>query len=314
MNGIRTMDMGSAASWTGTAPVVGAGGLDMDALLEMRQVTKRYPHFTLDHVDFVVPKGYVTGLIGENGAGKTTLMKAALGIVRAEEGEILLDGKPMKEDDRALRERFGVVFDSSSFPEELTAKQISRILNDIYSRWEQGTFEQLLHRFSIPMDKKVKEYSRGMKMKLPIAAALSHHADFLLLDEATGGLDPVAREEILDLFQAFMEEEGHTILMSSHITSDLEKIADYVAFMKDGKLVFQEEKDELLSTCGILKCGREDFQNVDYPDFLASREHAFGREILLRDRHAFEAQYPQAVVDPVKLEDIMLFLVKGEQL
>ena len=153
-----------------------------------------------------------------------------------------------------------------------------------------------------------------MKMKLSIAASLSHHADFLLLDEATGGLDPVVREEILELFQEFMEEEGHTILMSSHITSDLEKIADYVAFMKDGRMVFQEEKDVLLSGCGILKCGRDDFRDMDCPAFLASREHVFGREILLRDRHSFEAQYPEAVVDPVKLEDIMLFLVKGEQL
>ena len=308
------MDMGTAALRSGNETVVGDGDMDMDAMLEMRQVTKRYENFTLDHVDFVVPKGYVTGLIGENGAGKTTLMKAALGLIRTEEGEILLDGKPLAANDRAVKERFGVVFDSSSFPEELSAKQIGRILQDIYSRWEPDTFAQLLHRFSIPTDKKVKEYSRGMKMKLSIAASLSHHADFLLLDEATGGLDPVVREEILELFQEFMEEEGHTILMSSHITSDLEKIADYVAFMKDGRMVFQEEKDVLLSSCGILKCGRDDFRDMDCPAFLASREHVFGREILLRDRHSFEVQYPEAVVDPVKLEDIMLFLVKGEQL
>ena len=308
------MDMGRIASCTGDRIMVGDGNMDMDAMLEMRQVTKRYENFTLDHVDFVVPKGYVTGLIGENGAGKTTLMKAALGIIRTEEGEMLLDGKPLKRDDRAVKERFGVVFDSSSFPEELSAKQIGKILRDIYSRWDQRAFEQLLHRFSIPLNKKVKEYSRGMKMKLSITAALSHHADFLLLDEATGGLDPVVREEILDLFQEFMQEEGHTILMSSHITSDLEKIADYVAFMKDGRMVFREEKDVLLSDCGILKCGRADFQGVNCPAFLAKREHAFGKEILLKDRHAFAAQYPDAVVDPVNLEDIMLFLVKGEQL
>lgn len=148
------MDMGTAASRSGNETVVGDGDMDMDAMLEMRQVTKRYENFTLDHVDFVVPKGYVTGLIGENGAGKTTLMKAALGLIRTEEGEILLDGKPLAANDRAVKERFGVVFDSSSFPEELSAKQIGRILQDIYSRWEPDTFAQLLHRFSIPRTKR----------------------------------------------------------------------------------------------------------------------------------------------------------------
>ena len=179
-------------------------------MLKLENLTIRFGGLTaVDNVTTHVEQGEIFGLVGPNGAGKTTLMKAALGLIRTEEGEILLDRKPLAANDRAVKERFGVVFDSSSFPEELSAKQIGRILQDIYSRWEPDTFAQLLHRFSIPTDKKVKEYSRGMKMKLSIAASLSHHADFLLLDEATGGRDPVVREEILELFQEFYELQNN---------------------------------------------------------------------------------------------------------
>lgn len=282
--------------------------------IEVNGLCKSYGDFQLDHVDLTLPGGAILGLIGENGAGKSTTIKCILNLIRRDEGTIRVFGQDNIECDQAIKQDVGVVLDECFFHDSLRASDVDAILRRIYRKWDRALFRRYCQQFSLPEKKTVKEYSRGMKMKLSIAASLSHHADFLLLDEATGGLDPVVREEILELFQEFMEEEGHTILMSSHITSDLEKIADYVAFMKDGRMVFQEEKDVLLSGCGILKCGRDDFRDMDCPVFLASREHVFGREILLRDRHSFEAQYPEAVVDPVKLEDIMLFLVKGEQL
>ena len=286
----------------------------MENIIVAEGLRKEYDGFALEDVSFRVPGGAIMGLIGENGAGKTTTIKCLLNLVRRDAGTVTLLGMDDLEGEKEIKQDVGVVLDECFFHDSLRAKDVGVILAPVYRGWDEELYRRYLKKYKLPEKKFIKEYSRGMKMKLSIAASLSHHADFLLLDEATGGLDPVVREEILELFQEFMEEEGHTILMSSHITSDLEKIADYVAFMKDGRMVFQEEKDVLLSSCGILKCGRDDFRDMDCPAFLASREHVFGREILLRDRHSFEAQYPEAVVDPVKLEDIMLFLVKGEQL
>lgn len=286
----------------------------MEYAIEMRGVNKRYKEFSLENIDIHIPKGSVVGLIGENGAGKTTLIKALLGLVHIDEGEIWIQGSPMECIEKSIKEEIGAVFDENSFPENLKLQQIEKIMPSVYANWDAGMFDKLTERFGLSKTKQIKEFSRGMKMKLNIAAALSHQANLLVLDEATGGLDPVVRDEILELFQEFMESEEHSILLSSHITSDIEKIADYVVFIKNGKIIFQSNKDELLYQYGILKCAAKDREHMDHSYFVAERDSSFQCEILIRQKQEFIREYPDAVVDPVTLDMIMLFYGKGEVL
>jgi len=284
----------------------------MEYAINMRGVSKQYYGFALDHIDFQVPKGCVVGLIGENGAGKTTLIKAALGLINIDEGDIRIQGRSMKDDEIGIKEEIGVVFDENSFPETLNLKTLHKIMPSIFRKWDAQRFEELAGRFGLPFDKKIKDFSKGMKMKLNIAAALSHDAKLLILDEATGGLDPVVRDEILDLFLEFMQEEDHSVLISSHITSDIEKIADYIAFIRNGKIVFFQNKDELLYQYGILKCSEKDLTNYDASYYVAERKGAFQCEVLINNKNEFVRKYPDSIVDPVTVEAVMLFYVKGE--
>lgn len=286
----------------------------MEYAIEMQGVTKRYHRFCLDGIDFQVPKGCVMGLIGENGAGKTTLIKAALGLIRTDAGEVRIEGKQMKEAELAVKEDLGVVFDNCSFPEELTVANIRKLMRGFYRKWDETEFDALTTSFGLPEDKKIKEFSKGMKMKLSIAVALSHHAKLLILDEATSGLDPVVRDEILDLLLDFMQDEEHSILFSSHITSDLEKVADYITFLKDGTIVFSKSKDDLIYNYGILKCRKKDLETMASSGFVAERENTFVHEVLLKNRQEFVKKYPEAVVDPATVEDIILFYVRGRML
>lgn len=286
----------------------------MEYAIDMRGVSKKYQGFALDHVDFKLPKGRVIGLIGENGAGKTTLIKAALGLVCADEGEIFLLGNRINEDVVEYKEEIGVVFDSNSFPEDFKIHNIRKIMSSIYNTWDDAEFDRLIQRFKLPTGKKIKEFSRGMKMKLNIAVALSHNAKLLILDEATGGLDPVVRDEILELFLEFMQDEEHAVLISSHITSDIEKIADSIAFIKNGRIVFCENKDDLKYEYGILKCRERDLDSLNKDCFVAERKNSFQHEVLIRNKSEFMKKYPDVVVDPASVEDIMLFYAKGELL
>ena len=286
----------------------------MEYAIEMQGVTKQYHRFCLNHIDFRVPKGCVMGLIGENGAGKTTLIKSVLGLIHTDAGEIFIEGRKLSEDEVAVKEELGVVFDGCSFPEEMYIRGIRRIMPGLYRKWDMEQFDRLMERFGLPEDQHIKDYSRGMKMKLSIGVALSHHAKLLIMDEATSGLDPVIRDEILDLFLEFMQDEEHSMLISSHITSDLEKIADYITFLKNGEIIFSENKDDLLYLYGILKCGKKERETLDSSCFVAERENAFEEEILIKDRKEFIRRYPDCVVDPVSLEDIILFYVRGKLL
>lgn len=286
----------------------------MEYAIEMQGVTKQYHRFCLNHIDFRVPKGCVMGLIGENGAGKTTLIKSVLGLIHTDAGEIFIEGRKLSEDEVAVKEELGVVFDGCSFPEEMDIRGIRRIMPGLYRKWDMEQFDRLMERFGLPEDQHIKDYSRGMKMKLSIGVALSHHAKLLIMDEATSGLDPVIRDEILDLFLEFMQDEEHSMLISSHITSDLEKIADYITFLKNGEIIFSENKDDLLYRYGILKCGKKERETLDSSWFVAERENAFEEEILIKDRKEFIRRYPDCVVDPVSLEDIILFYVRGKLL
>ena len=231
----------------------------MHDALTISGLTKTYKDFVLDGVSFSVPSGSIVGLIGENGAGKSTTINATLGLIQKEAGSVSVLGK--EELDNEIKEQVGVVFDGSNYPEILSPRKLNRVLKNIYQSWDERTFLSLLKKLSLPIDKPIKQYSRGMKMKLAISAALSHNSKLLILDEATSGLDPVIRDDILDILLDFVQDEDHSILISSHITTDLEKIADYIVFIHEGKVVFSKPKDELTEQYGIIKCGAAQWIN-----------------------------------------------------
>ena len=269
-------------------------------------VVKQYPDFTLGPVDLEIPAGSIVGLVGENGAGKTTLLKMLCGVNRPDGGSIaLLGGSPQ---DVSARAELGVVFEDAYFYENLTGRQVGRALAGVFgSRWDAAAVDSYLHRFSLPGDKRMKELSRGMRMKLSLAGALAHHPTLLVLDEATSGLDPVVRGELMDLFLDFIQDENHSILMSSHITADLEQAADSIAYLHRGRLLFHENKDDLMQEYGILRCGEADLHHLAGNCVIHTRRTAFGCESLVKGRAAVTAALPGAVMDPAKIDDLMRF-------
>ena len=275
-------------------------------------LTKKYQSFVLDDVSFTVPNGAIVGLIGENGAGKSTTINAILGLINKDAGSIEILGKQDGEIDNSIRNRIGVVFDGSNFPNVLTANKLNRVFRNIYDEWDEEKFFSMLEKMSLPTEKKIKEFSKGMKMKLSIAVALSHNSSFLVLDEATSGLDPIVRDDILDMFLDFVQDDCHSILVSSHITSDLEKVADYIVFIHNGKIVFSKPKDELRYKYGIIKCGAAQFDAIDKNEVIAYRKQDYEWEILVADRAAAQRKYPKAIIDPATIDEIMLLYVKGE--
>lgn len=286
----------------------------MKTALEIRHLSKDYGSFKLDDVSLTLPGGAIMGLIGENGAGKSTTIKCILGLVQRDGGEIELLGRDSRTDFDAIKEDIGVVLDESTFHDTLKTADVSKILAHVYRNWDGALFVQYLEKFSLPTGKTIKTFSRGMKMKLSIAAALSHRPKLLILDEATGGLDPVVRDDILEEFLSFIQDEDHSILVSSHITSDLEKVADYVTFLHQGKVQVQGAKDEILGNYGRLICTRADLNRIDHSLLAGMRISQFSCEALVTDRRAFSACYPGLTLDQVTLEDIMVFTVKGEKI
>lgn len=277
--------------------------------LELKGAGKRYKGFCLQNVDLALPEGCILGLIGENGAGKTTLIKLLLGMIEGE-GEIRVLGRDIRREGAAIRQEIGVVLDEACFPESLNARQVNTVLGGMYGNWQEEEFFRLLHRLSLPEGKRFKEFSRGMKMKLAIAAALSHEAKLLVLDEPTSGLDPIVRDEILDLFYDFTRDEGHSILISSHIVTDLEKLCDYTAFLHNGKLLFMEEKDALLERFAIVRCTKEQCAAFAPGTVRGMREGAYGVEALCE-----RALLPQGVTAArPTVEEIIVFLAKGAEL
>lgn len=280
--------------------------------LVVNDLTKKYRDFVLDQVSFSVPSGTIVGLIGENGAGKSTTIHAILGLINRDAGDIEFFGITDTPSDDSIRNQIGVVFDGNNFPDVLSAQKLNRIFKKIYDTWDESKFFSLLQKMSLPADKKIKELSKGMKMKLSIAAALSHNSRLLILDEATSGLDPVVRDDILDLFLEFVQDENNSILVSSHITSDLEKVADYIVFIHQGKVVFCKSKDELRYQYGIIRCGAAQFDAIDKDEVIAYRKQDYEWEVLIGDRDLAQKKYPKAVIDPATIDEIMLLYVKGE--
>ena len=287
----------------------------MNSTLILKNVNKKYEksNFAIKDISFSVPEGSIVGFIGENGAGKSTTMNCILNVIRRDSGTIEIFGREMTDEDIDIRENIGVVYDSNNFPEYLTAKQLADILGRIYSKWDDFCFEQFLRRFGLPESQKIKSYSRGMSMKLAIAVALSHDSKLLILDEATSGLDPIMRDEILDVLLEFVKQENHSILLSSHITSDLEKIADYIVFIHNGEIILNKTKDELIYEYGVIRCSENDFHNILSEDILSSMKKDYQIDVLIKNRKLMEKKYKNLIVDSVSLDEIMLLLVKGER-
>ena len=282
---------------------------DYENAIEIKGLTKRYDGFTLDNVSFDVPKGSIMGFIGQNGAGKTTTINALLNIVKKDEGEIKLLGLDSVKDEFEVKSQIAAVFDELPFDDRLNANDINKILREVFEQWSSETFFGYLDRFSLPRKKKFGKFSKGMKMKLQIASALSHNAKLLIMDEATTGLDPVVRNEILDIFLEYLQNEEHTILMSSHITSDLDKVADSVTFIDRGKLLISGYKDDILDSHGVLKCTKSDYKEIDPEDIISARLSDFGAEVMVADRAECSRKYSGAVIDPATLEEIMIYYV-----
>ncbi len=278
-------------------------------VIEVRDVTKNYEDFKLEHISFSVPEGSVCGFIGQNGAGKTTTIKAILDVISVDEGEIFVFGKNIKNEGAAFREDVGVVFDEMGFHEFMTGKDINIMMKNIYKNWNEAVFFDYLKRFSLPFKKPCGDFSRGMRMKLQIAVALSHNARLLIMDEPTSGLDPIVRNDMLQIFREFVVEEDHTILLSSHITGDLEKLADEVVFIDGGKLVLAGNKDEILEQHGLLKCKKEDLKDIDESFVVYPQVETFGATVLIHNQKACKKQYPEMIMEPASLEDIMLFYI-----
>ena len=278
-------------------------------VIEIKGVTKDYGDFKLDNISFAVPEGSVCGFIGQNGAGKTTTIRIILDAINRDGGEVYVFGKSIDKDSAALREDIGVVFDEMGFHDFLTAKQINTIMKNVYKNWNEEKYFEYLKRFSLPTKKACGSFSRGMRMKLQIATALSHEAKLLIMDEPTSGLDPVVRNEMIQIFREYVVEEDHTILLSSHITRDLEKLADEVVFIDGGKIVLQGNKDEILEKHGILRCKKDEVGSISESLIVSAEVTSLGAEVLVNDRKAAEKLYPTMVTEPARLEEIMIYYV-----
>ena len=287
----------------------------MENILELREVSRRFSKsaFTLDKISFSLPYGAILGFVGENGAGKTTTIGCILNTIKKDSGMVKLFGREMEDGDTDIREKIGVVYDGDNFPGFWTAKQLSQVMEGIYTQWDNALFQKYLEEFRLPSHQKIKEYSRGMAMKLAIAAALSHRPQLLILDEATSGLDPVIRDEMLDIFLEFMQEESHSILLSSHITSDLEKIADYITFIHNGKLIMTVSKNDLAYRYAVMRCKESQFLAMDPGDMIAWRKRDFQIDVLVADGKEAQRKYKGIAADHVSVDEIMLLLVKGER-
>ena len=285
----------------------------MENILEIKNLSKKYEGFELKNVNIELPKGMIMGFIGENGAGKTTTIKSILNIIKRDSGKIKIFGLDNIENEREIKEDIGVVLDDSFLSEYLNPKDINKIMKNIYKRWDENLYFKYVDYFKLPKEKIPKEHSSGMKMKLKIAVALSHHPKLLILDEPTSGLDPVARNEILDIFQEFIQDEEHGIFVSSHITSDLEHIADYITFINNGEIIFTKTRDELLENFGIVKCNTEQFKKIDKKDYIKYKKNRYEYDVLIEDKYEFKKNYDISVIDKPSLEDIMLIYIKGEK-
>lgn len=274
--------------------------------IEVKNLTKKYKGFALENLNLALPQGCIMGLIGENGAGKSTTIKSLLGIIHADSGSIEILGKEPSAD---IKQDIGVVLDEVGLPQDFNIKEIQAVMKNTFANWQDDVFANYISKFKLPEKKAFKSFSKGMKMKLGIAIALSHDAKLLILDEPTSGLDPVVRDEIVDIFNDFTRDENHSILISSHIVSDLEKICDYIAFLHNGRLMLCEEKDRLLEQYGFINTTQEQINELDKSAIIGKKVNKWGIEALVdREKipHTFDTK-------PITIEDLFVFMVKEEK-
>lgn len=274
--------------------------------LEIKNLAKSYPGFTLENLNLTLPSGCIMGLIGKNGAGKSTTIKLILDMIHKDGGTIRILGKDNTDNIQLTKEEIGVVMDDVGIPECLTAKQIGNVMRYTFRNWDDVEYNKLLHKLSLPNNKSFKEFSRGMKMKLGIAIAMSHNSRLLILDEATSGLDPVVRDEVVEMLIDFTRDENHSILISSHIVSDLERMCDYVAFLDKGRLLLCEEKDQLLSEYGLVHCTKEELRKFPSNAVKHKRENLYGVDAMV-----FRSAVPSGIkISPISIEELFVFMVK----
>lgn len=277
--------------------------------IEIRNLTKKFDGFTLQDITLDLPKGCILGLIGENGAGKSTTIRLIMNALKKDRGAVSVLGTDNESGDFSqIKEELGVVLDEAYFPGILSIEEINRIMKYTFRNWDEALFEAYVIKFKLPKRKAFRDFSRGMKMKLSIAAALSHHPRLLLLDEATSGLDPIVRDEILDIFYDFTRDPEHSILISSHILSDLEKLCDYIAFLHEGRLLFCEEKDTLLEKYGIIRCSYRQLEEIPREAIAGRKCSPYGVDCLVKR----DMVSPAFTVERAGVEDIILFMAKGE--
>lgn len=285
----------------------------MENILEIKNLSKKYKEFELKDINFSLPKGVIMGFVGENGAGKTTTIKAILNLINRDSGEIKIFGSKLEDNEKEIKENIGILLDDSFLSEYLTTIDLHKIMKNIYKNWDEKLYFKYLDDFKLPKNKIVKDFSNGMRMKVRIAIALSHHPKLLILDEPTSGLDPVARNEILDIFQDFIQDEENGILVSSHITSDLERVADFITFINEGEIVFSKTKDEILDNFGIAKCTEEEFKKIDKNDFVKFRKAKYEYDVLIENKTEFKKKYDVQVIDRANIDDIIYIYIKGEK-
>ena len=274
--------------------------------LEIKRLTKTYPGFTLDNLNLTLPSGCIMGLIGENGAGKSTTIKLILDMIHKDSGSITILGKDNGDNLELTKEDIGVVMDDVGIPGCLNVGQVGKIMKNTFQNWDENEFSRLIRKLALPDKKPFKDFSRGMKMKLGIAIALSHNSKLLISDEATSGLDPVVRDEVVEMFADFTRDENHSILISSHIVSDLEKLCDYVAFLHKGKLLLCEEKDQLLDEYGLVHCTMEELQKLPENSVKYQKVNPYGVEAMV-----LRSAVPDNInISPISIEELFVFMVK----
>ena len=286
----------------------------MKKTIEIKKLKKTYDNkFTLGEISLSISSGTIVGLIGENGAGKTTLIKSILGIIKKDAGETKIFEKDYKEYETTIKEDIGVVLDNTFFPEILNVKDINSSMKSIYKNWDSKLFFKYIEEFKIPTNKKLNSMSKGMRKKIEIATALSHHPKLLILDEPTSGLDPIVRNEVLDIFLKFIQDENHTILLSTHITTDLEHIADQIIFINNGQKILDKSRDEIIDNYGILKCDIDYFPKIDKKDIIRYKKTKYNYEILITNKEKQSKKYKECIIDNITLEELMILMIKGGQ-
>jgi ABC-2 type transport system ATP-binding protein len=284
----------------------------MDPILELRNVSKHYGDFALKNVSLTLERGYIMGFIGPNGAGKSTTIKLIMNLAKKDAGEIRVFGLDHVKEEIAIKEKIGFVYDENHFYEELTVQEMKNVIRPFYSRWDEGMFQKLAKEFGLPLKKPIKHLSKGMKMKFSLAVALSHDAELLIMDEPTSGLDPLVRNELLEILQSVIQDERKSVFFSTHITSDLDKAADYIALIHNGEILLTKTKDELLEDYAVVKGGKDALAGADRAGLIGLRENHFGFEALVQNRQEAARRFGDSVIlEKPTLEQILLFMTRG---